>query len=96
MEKQLYLVEYGSADWACAHYHCVVWARSEDEATSIAEGFANEHMADEFRDQYEPDEWEEHDGNFATMVGAELLDEDNEHWKFYNDPTQAEFYPEVV
>lgn len=89
-----YLIEYENAHWCGGTLHVVVNANSAEEA----EDKAMDHMESEQRELFF-DEYEDSNGEFdesAVVINSiEILDEDNDYWPFYNDPSQSEFYPEI-
>lgn len=96
-----YLIEYESSQWCGGVSHCVVYANSENEA----EDRASEHMETTMRELF-GDEYENADGEYEeeqdyddecaySVIAMSILDESNDHWGFYQDPTQSSFYPEV-
>lgn len=93
-----YLIDYENAHWCGGQLYVVVNAKNEYEAQEKAAQHMEECQRELFADEYEEDE--ESCGDFDdecvyVVNSIEILDEDNEYWPFYNDPSQAEFYPEI-
>mgnify|MGYP000104832216 CR=1 FL=1 len=95
MNKQLYIIDYESSQWCGGQSHCVVWAENEDDAVIQAENHMHDEMTELFSDEYE-DEGLDQDAECAYAVNSiEILDENNEHWEFFQDPNQSQFYPVI-
>lgn len=96
-----YLIDYENAHWCGGQLNVVVNAESESEALQKAEYHMEACQRELFAHEYEEDEEDEEtcgafDDECAYAVNSvEILDEDNEYWRFYKDPSQAEFYPEI-
>lgn len=99
MTKQLYIIQYDSAHWCGGESHCVTWAHSAEEAQEEAHEYMETSMRELFSDEYNDyynDETETgaYDEECAYVVNwCELLTPEHEHWPYYTDPTQADFYP---
>ena len=92
----LYIIEFESAYWCGGVSHCVAEASNEIDA----EGAAECHMRDTIRDLFYDDDYEDEvgpdgDPSDYTVNWVEILNESNEYWKYYQDPSQASFYPKV-
>lgn len=98
MKKELYVVEFSSANYAGAPEHCRVWAESEEDAFEQATQYAEDFYYEQDQEQWEeenPDMVDEGPGAWATMDKAEPQ-KGSEHEEFIADPQQAEmFYPIV-
>lgn len=98
MKKELYVVEFSSANYAGAPEHCRVWAESEDDAKDVAEQYAEEIYCEQDQEQWEeenPDMVDEGPGSWATIDRA-VLQAGSEYEEYIADPVQAEaFYPIV-
>ena len=79
----------------------VVWAENADHAVLLAEYHMEEAMRELFSDEYNDDYDEENergmydDESAVTVNSIEVFDENHECWKFFCDPSQAEFYPVI-
>ncbi len=93
MEKELYIVEFASANYAGGASHCLVWATSEDAAEEAAWEYAENYYYEEDGDQLIEDGYDQSDA-CSVINWAELV-EGSEFEEFVKDPSQAEFYPEV-
>jgi hypothetical protein len=101
MPKQLYIIQYNSAHWCGGESHCVVWAYNADEAVLEASDFMEDNMRELFSSEYD-DEFDEEneagaydDEQAYTVDWCELLTPEHEHWEYYVNLTQADFYPEI-
>ncbi len=90
MEKELYIVEFCSANYAGASSHCLVWATSVLGAEALANQYAEEYYREEDGDQIADDGLD--DEPASSIIGAELV-EDSDHKEYVNDPSQVSFYP---
>ena len=102
MTKQLYIIEYESAHWCGGQSHCVVWAENSDEAEVLAGLHMEESMRELFSDEYHDefdDDYEQYsvydDESAYVVTWCEPLTPAHDHWEYYQDPTQSEFYPEI-
>jgi len=101
MTKQMYLINYDCAHWCGGDSHCVVWAEDAVEAELEAGLFMEEHMRELFQDEYneyydDDSETGIYDNESAvSVISVELFNETHEQWKFFQDPSQAEFYPVI-
>jgi hypothetical protein len=95
--QKLYIIDYENAHWCGGQLHCVVRADSAEDAEDRAEQHMQETQYELFRDEYDDiEEGETYDESSYVVNSIKVLDENNEHWKFYQDPVQrANFYPEV-
>ena len=98
MQKELYVVEFSSANYAGAPEHCRVWAESEEDALDAATSHAEDYYMEQDQDQWEEenDEFrEEGPGAWATMDRA-VLQVGSEFEEYIADAVQAEtFFPIV-
>jgi len=94
--KQLYIIEYESAHWCGGGSTVLVWAEDTEMALVFAEGHMDEAMRELFSDEYNDEEGGEYEQECAYAVNTiEVFDEKHEQWKFFCDPSQAEFYPVI-
>jgi len=90
----LWLIYAESAHY-CGHgQHFVVKAGSAEIAEDFAEGCMNDYFYEQDGDQLIEDDID-CDGCYYTVCSTELFDETHEHWGWYNDPDQSEFYVRV-
>jgi hypothetical protein len=94
MKKELYVVEFESANYCGAPEYCRVWADSEDEAMFQAEMYAEDFYCEQDEDQY-MDENKEYPDCWAHMCSA-VLQEGSEYEEFIADPVQANTYYPIV
>lgn len=89
-----YLIDYENAHWCGGQLYVVVNADSEEDALDKAEYHMEESQRELFMDEYE--ESSEYEDECPYSINSvSILDEANENWEFYKDPSQAEFYPEI-
>jgi hypothetical protein len=98
MKKELYVVEFSSANYAGAPEHCRVWAYNEDDAKDEATSYAEDFYMEQDQDQWEeenPDMIDEGPGAWASMDSA-VPQKGSEYEEFIANPEQAlAFYPIV-
>lgn len=92
--KQIYVVEYKSADWAGASSHCLVMAESEEDAEELSQDFIEQDMYDTYSGEYE-DNVEELEGPYSTIVRIVPLKGSEYEQYVKNDSQQRTYYPEV-
>lgn len=95
---KLWIVYFESANYCGYGAHCLVRAETEDQARTLAEGYAEDFYYDQDQDQY----YEEHPENmdvgpdsWADIKTVEVLDENHESWIFVQMPSQASIYPMI-
>lgn len=102
MTKQMYIIEYNSAHWCGASHQCVVWAKSAEQAEDLAGLFMEEHLRELYSDEYNVD-YDEDEGLYGEyddesayqVVSVEPFGPAHDCWEYFQDPTQAEFYPQI-
>lgn len=98
MTKEIYIVEFSSANYAGAPEHCAVWAECEEDAMSDEDVI--EHAETFYREQDEEQFMDENDGGvcddaYASIDSAVAL-KGSEFEEFYADEAQRNaFYPLV-
>lgn len=92
--KQLYVIDFESANYAGGGEHCLVWAEDEDQARDLADNHMEEYYYEEDIDQLQEENEGEIDGPFATVTKVELLD-NSEHKEFAEKESNRQFYPFV-
>lgn len=95
MNKQLYIIDYESCRICGGQSHCVVWAENEDDAVILASDHMEDEMRELFSDHYEDEDIDPDAEGAVTVNSVEILDENNEHWEFFQDPNQSSFYPVI-
>lgn len=94
-----YIITYENAHWCGGELHVVVnAAESAEDAEIQASDWMEETQRELFSTEY--DEQENEGADYSdecayTINSVEILDVNNEHWKFYTDPSQSSFYPEL-
>lgn len=94
-----YLIDYENAHWCGGQLNVVVNAMSPDEAMEKAEVHMDECQRELFSSELEEalEENPDFDTDFVYVINSvEEFDETHPDWVFYKDPTQSEFYPEIV
>lgn len=95
MTKEIYIVEFESANYAGAPEHCTVMASDEDEAMMLAEDWANDFYYQQDSEQLQ-DEGLDEEGPHASIVSAVPLI-GSEFEQYYADEIQRNaFYPMVA
>ena len=102
MQKELYVVEFSSANYAGAPEHCRVWAESEEDAIEAASNYAHDYYYEQYSEQWydENGDEEDEDSDIAPDAWASIdrafPQAGSSFEKFIDDPVQAEnFYPIV-
>ncbi len=98
----LWLINYESSVWCGGESHVVVAAETADEANYLAEDHMESNMRELFSDEYRElaESYEADDEDMErecayTISSIEAFDENHEHWKYYIDPSQEQFYPTI-
>lgn len=95
MQKELYVVEFSSANYAGAPEHCRVWAESEEDALDKAAIHANDFYYQQDVDQWLEENPDEYEYCWASMDKA-VLQAGSKYEEYIADPKQAEaFFPIV-
>lgn len=89
----LYLIYAESAHYCGYGQHFVVKAEDEWDAENLAEGIMQEYFWELYSEELEEDGIE--DECTYVVKKVEQFDESHESWKYYQDPSQREFYIEV-
>jgi len=92
-----YLIDYENAHWCGGQLYVVVNALTEEDALEKAEWHMEECQRELFYDEYNGEYNENYDDESSVVINSvSVLDEKNEFWEYYIDPSQAEFYPEIT
>lgn len=92
----LYIIYAESANYCGYGQHFVVAADSEAQAEELALDACEDYFREQDEAQLEEDDWYDLDGMvFADIKSVEEFGPGHESWKFYQDPSQAEFYIKV-
>lgn len=89
----LYLVYAESAQYCGYGQHFVVQADSDREVDDLVANAADDYFYDLYNEELEEDG--EDYGPYHTVHTVEEFGPEHESWKYYKDPSQAEFYIEV-
>jgi hypothetical protein len=89
----LYLIYAESANYCGYGMHFVVNAEDQSEAEMLAENDINDY----FYEQDDEDCQEDgiFDGPYGSIIRIEEFGPEHDSWKFYQDPSQSEFYWKV-
>lgn len=90
-----YIIDYENAHWCGGQLYVVVNAKNEYEAQEKAEMHMEECQRELFADEYVEAKEEFDDESAVSVNSVEEFDVNHEYWRFYKDPSQAEFYPEL-
>jgi len=91
----LYIVYAESANYCGYGQHFVVEADDEVEAEDSVAEASEEYFCEQDRDQLEEEDHDLEGMTFATTISVEPFDASHDSWKYYQDPSQAEFYIRV-
>lgn len=91
----LYIIYAESANYACYGQHFVVDATSIYNASEQVLHAAEDYFFEQDEDQLIEDGYDEEEGPFADIKSIQPFGPEHEYWKFYQDPTQDEFYIKV-
>jgi hypothetical protein len=91
----LYLIYAESANYCGYGMHFVVEADDEDHAIGRTEGPVEEYFYEQDQSQIEEEHGEDFEGPYGNIIRIEEFGPEHDTWKFYQDPSQAEFYIEV-
>lgn len=98
MEKEIYIVEFASANYACAPEYCAVMADSEEDAMSndavldYAAEFYYEQDSEQYMDEHDGEEPE--DGYAVINSAVPLVGSEYEEY-YANEEQRRNFYPLV-
>ena len=93
-----YLIDYENAHWCGGQLYVVVEATDKTEAEIKAEDWMEQTQRELFSNEYGDsigDDEEYCDECAYTVNSIDILDENNENWEFYKDPSQSSVYPEL-
>jgi hypothetical protein len=93
-----YLIDYENAHWCGGNLYVVVNAVNETDAEIKAADWMEETQRELYVDEYGESisKDEEYADECAYSVNSvELFTPEHTNWKWYKDPGQAEFYPEI-
>lgn len=91
--RELYVIEFESANYCGAHETCMVWAESEDHAQEEFEqsGHGEDCFREQDQDQYF-DEYGEDYGVIWCSFKRAVKVAGSEYEEHVNDPSQSSFY----
>lgn len=89
-----YLITYECAHWCGGESQVVVNAESELEAEDKAAEHMDSEMYELFSNEY-GDESDLQNEQAYSVISVEEFDSTHEYWKFYKDPSQSQFFPEI-
>jgi len=91
----LYIIYCESANYCGYGQHFVVEADNEVEAEDLAEDYIEEYFREQDEAQLEEEGYDLDGMMFGNIQTTEPFDEAHDSWKYYKDPSQAEFYIRV-
>ena len=91
----LYLIYAESANYCGYGMHFVVEADCESDAHAAAEMSIEEYFYEQDSEECQEDYGDGFDGPYGSVVRIEEFGPEHGSWKFYQDPTQSEFYWKV-
>lgn len=92
-----YLAYCESANYCGYGQHFVITAVTEQQAEELLESVAQEFFYEEDSELLIEDGIDEDDVcSYYHLVRMELFDETHPSWKYYTDPSQSQFYIEVL
>lgn len=99
--KKLYVIYYECAHWWGTGNYVVVWAHGPKDACERAEQHMEEDMRELYSDEYDETYDEEtctngyEDESAVNVISCDELTPEHESWQYYQDPSQAQFYPVI-
>lgn len=94
-----YLIDFENSHWCGGQLYVVVNASSPEAAKCIADDWMEETQRELFADEYDDQESDEGcdyaDEQAYSINSVEELTPAHECWKWYKDPSQSSFYPEL-
>lgn len=92
--RELYVIEFESANYAGAHETCMVWATSEDDAQTQFElsGWGEDYYREQDYDQYVDENGSDEDVACWSTFNRAVRVAGSRYEQFVNDPSQASFY----
>jgi hypothetical protein len=91
----LYIVYAESANYCGYGQHFVVEADSETQAEELALDACEDYFREQDESQLEEEEHDLDGMMYSSITTVEPFDEVHDSWKYYKDPSQAEFYIRV-
>lgn len=91
----LYLIYAESANYCGYGQHFVVKAFDKSEAETLVESAVEEYFFEQDNDQIQEEHGEDFEDPYGNIIRIEEFGPEHDTWKFYQDPSQAEFYIEV-
>lgn len=91
----LYIVYCESANYAGYGQHFVVEAENEADAEELALDVCEDYFREQDESQLEEEEHDLDGMMYSSITTTEPFDEAHDSWKYYKDPSQAEFYIRV-
>jgi hypothetical protein len=90
-----WLIYAESANYCGYGQHFVVEAETDEIAEYIAEASMNAYFYERDVDELVEDDIDADENCLYTICSTEQFDETHEHWGWYNEPNQSEFYIRV-
>jgi hypothetical protein len=91
----LYIIYAESANYCGYGQHFVVEADSETQAEELALDATEDYFREQDESQLEEEEHDLDGMMYSSIMTTEPFDPAHDSWKYYQDPSQAEFYIRV-
>jgi hypothetical protein len=91
----LYIIYAESASYCGYGQHFVVAAENESQAEELALDATEDYFREQDEAQLEEEGYDLDGIMYSNIMTVEPFDEAHDSWKYYKDPSQAEFYIKV-
>jgi hypothetical protein len=91
----LYIVYAESANYCGYGQHFVVEANDEEDARELTLDVSEDYFREQDESQLEEEEYDLDGMIYSNIQTVEEFNPEHDSWKYYKDPSQAEFYIKV-
>ena len=91
----LYIVYAESANYCGYGQHFVVEAQDEEDARELTLDVSEDYFREQDESQLEEEGYDLDGMTYSNIQTVEPFDAEHDSWKYYKDPSQAEFYIKV-
>jgi hypothetical protein len=91
----LYIIYCESANYCGYGQHFVVEADNETQAEELALDATEDYFREQDESQLEEEGFDLDGMMYSSIMTTEPFDPAHDSWKYYQDPSQAEFYIKV-
>ena len=91
----LYIIYAESANYCGYGQHFVVEADNVFQAEELAEQACDDYFREQDEEQLEEEGYDLDGMTYSNIMTTELFNAEHDSWKYYQDPSQAEFYIKV-